>query len=79
MGRLAREHMLDPTGQLTLNQDRRRVQLHHKGALHRQRSVRAWVGRYRSSCEVVLGLTTRLTWTYGISWGEVFKEPLKNS
>jgi hypothetical protein len=65
MGRLTRQHMLDPTNQLPLSDYRRRVQLHHKGALYRQRSVGGRVGRYRSSCNVMLGLTTRLTRTLG--------------
>lgn len=63
MGHLARQHMLDPTAQLPLSHRRRRVQLHHKGALHRQRSVGGWVGRDMSSCHVTLGLTTCLAET----------------
>ena len=58
MGRLARQHVLDPTSQLPLSHDRRRVQLHHKGAFYRQRSVGGWVGCNRSSCDVLLGVTT---------------------
>jgi hypothetical protein len=44
--------MLNPTSQLPLSNDRRRVQLHH-GVLHRQRSVGGWVGNW-SSCDVLL-------------------------
>jgi hypothetical protein len=49
MGRVARQHILDPTTQLPLRHHRRRVQLHHKGTLHGQRSVGGWVARYRPS------------------------------
>ena len=63
MGHLARQHMLDTTAQLPLSHRRHPVQLHHKGALHRQRSVGDWVGRDRFSCHVTLGLTTRLAET----------------
>ena len=51
MGRLARQHVLDPTSQLPLSHRRRRVQLHHNGAVDRQRLVGGWVGYNRSSCD----------------------------
>ena len=51
MGRLARQHVLDPTSQLPLSHRRRRVQLHHKGAVDRRRLVGGWVGYNRSSCD----------------------------
>jgi len=55
------------------------MQLSHKGALHRQRSVGGRIGCYRSSCDVILGLITRLTGTLGTGRDEVLKEFLKSA